>query len=143
MVLNSHGGNNFKALVRELGLLFPEMFLCVSEWFRLATNPTIFENPGDHAGEMETSLILHLAPQLVLDNENWGEGKEKKNTIGAFGEGWVWTERPWSKVSTDTGIGNPEAATAEKGKLFFNYACEKMAQLFVDISNTNINDLFK
>ena len=117
MILNSHGGNNWKAIVRELGLLFPEMFLCVTNWFKLGSESGVFELPGDHADEMETSLILHLTPELVLPREDWGNGKEFKNKIKAFSEGWAWTERPWSKISEDTGVGNPSKATAEKCSL--------------------------
>ena len=53
MILNSHGGNNWKAIIRELGLLFPEMFLCVTNWFKLGSDSGVFEKPGDHADEME------------------------------------------------------------------------------------------
>lgn len=143
MILNSHGGNNWKALIRQLGLEFPDMFLCVSDWFKLAVTSAIFDDPGDHAGEMETSMILHLAPNLALPKEEWGDGTERKNKISAFNEGWVWAERPWSKITEDTGVGNPEKATAEKGKLFFEHICQKMAQLFTDIVRTDDNDLYQ
>lgn len=143
MLLNSHGGNNWKAIIRELGLEFPEMFLCVSHWFKLTDAHDIFENPGDHAGEMETSLVMHLAPKLVLPKNDWGEGHERKNKIKAFDEGWTWTERPWSTISEDTGVGNPKAATAEKGQLFFDRVCRKMAQLFVEIAQAAIDDLYE
>ncbi len=143
MIFNSHGGNNWKAIIRELGLEFSEMFLCVSEWYKLADQGAFFEQPGDHAGEMETSMILHLAPNLVLPKNEWGDGAEKKNTISAFNEGWAWSERPWSKISEDTGVGNPELATAEKGQHFFEEVCRKMAKLFVDISKANIEELYQ
>lgn len=143
MLLNSHGGNNWKAIIRELGLEFPEMFLCVSHWFKLGDASGIFENPGDHAGEMETSMLLYLAPKLVLPRKEWGDGKERKNIIKAFGEGWTWTERPWSKITEDTGVGNPRGATTEKGKSFFDYVCQKMAQLFIDIAKSNREVLYK
>ena len=81
MIMNSHGGNNWKAIVRELGLLFPDMFLCVTNWFKLGTESGVFDLPGDHADEMETSLILHLTPELVLPKEDWGDGQELKNKI--------------------------------------------------------------
>ena len=84
MIMNSHGGNNWKAIVRELGLLFPDMFLCVTNWFKLGTESGVFDLPGDHADEMETSLILHLTPELVLPKEDWGDGQELKNKIKAF-----------------------------------------------------------
>ncbi|MBW8244953.1 creatininase family protein [Muricauda oceani] len=143
MILNSHGGNNWKAIIRELGLLFPEMFLCVTNWFKLGNDSGVFEKPGDHADEMETSLILHLTPNLVLPKEDWGEGKELKNKINAFSEGWAWTERPWSKVTQDTGVGDPSKATKEKGETFFNLVCAKMGKLLVDISITDIDDLYQ
>ena len=81
MILNSHGGNNFKPLLRELGLRFPDMFLCFSDWFQSLNRKDFFENEGDHADEMETSLILHLKPELVIAKEHWGDGKEKKHKI--------------------------------------------------------------
>ncbi|MEM9327311.1 MAG: creatininase family protein, partial [Bacteroidota bacterium] len=63
MILNSHGGNNFKPLVRELGLRFPDMFICFTNWFQSLDKSQYFENEGDHADEMETSLMLHFKPE--------------------------------------------------------------------------------
>ncbi len=60
MIFNSHGGNDFKPLIRELGLKFPKMFLCTSNWYQAIDRNKYFENAGDHAEEMETSLMLHL-----------------------------------------------------------------------------------
>ncbi|MGB5236939.1 MAG: creatininase family protein [Flavobacteriaceae bacterium] len=143
MLLNSHGGNNWKSIIRELGLDFPEMFLCVTEWYHAKEKNDYFDEPGDHAGELETSLILHLRPDLVLSKEEWGEGKEKKNKISAFNEGWTWTERPWSKITEDTGVGNPEAATAEKGKRYFDQVSRRLADLFIELCRTDIDSLYK
>ncbi|NER17592.1 creatininase family protein [Spongiivirga citrea] len=143
MILNSHGGNNWKSIVRELGLLFPKMFLCVGEWVKTVDRTKYFDDPGDHADEMETSLILHLAPDLVLDKKEWGDGNEKKNKIEAFTQGWAWSERPWSKISEDTGVGNPQASTKAKGERFFNAICEKMGQLFVEIAEADTDNLYE
>ena len=65
IIFNSHGGNDFKTMIRELGLQYPKMFLCSCNWFQALDQKNFFENKDDHAGEMETSVILHLAPQLV------------------------------------------------------------------------------
>lgn len=143
LIFNSHGGNDFKPMVRELGLKYPNMFLCVSNWFNSLDKTLFFDNPGDHADEMETSLLLYLKPQLVLPKAKWGSGKEKKNKIIAFSEGWVWTERKWSQVSVDTGIGNPKLATKEKGKKYFNSVTQKMGDLFYEISKADIQNLYK
>lgn len=143
MILNSHGGNDWKSMVRELGLKYPKMFICVTDWFKSLDKNLYFENSGDHADEMETSLILYLKPELVLPKDKWGDGKEKKNKIKAFSEPWAWTERPWSQISEDTGVGNPKASSREKGERYFNAVCEKMADLFIEISKANIEDLYE
>lgn len=143
LILNSHGGNNFKPIVRELGLKFPKMFIGMANWFQALDLKNYFDKPGDHADEMETSLMLYLKPDLVLPKEKWGTGKEKKNKIQAFTEGWAWTERKWSQISEDTGIGNPKLATKEKGKKFFKAVSEKTASLFYDISKADIENLYE
>ena len=143
MILNSHGGNDFKPLVRELGLKFPDMFICISDWFKAMDRSVYFENSGDHAEEMETSLLLYLKPELVLPIDKWGDGKEKKNRITAFHENWLWTERKWSKVTEDTGIGDPRKATKEKGERFFNDVTEKVGKVLFEISKANTDNLYK
>lgn len=143
MIMNSHGGNDWKSIVRELGAIYPEMYICVTDWFKSMDRTKYFDDPGDHADEMETSLIMYLKPELVLPRETWGDGKEKKHRIKAFSEGWAWSERRWSKVSADTGIGDPKASSAEKGKAFFDAVCQKMGQLFVDLCNLDQEDMYQ
>ena len=142
-ILNSHGGNNRKAIVRELGLSFPNMFLGVCEWVHVVDRREYFDTPGDHADEMETSLVLHLAPNLVLPRSEWGSGEEKKNKIEAFREGWAWTERPWSSISSDTGVGNPREATADKGGLFFRAVCQRLGKFYHELCQTDPGDMYQ
>jgi creatinine amidohydrolase len=97
---------------------------------------------GDHADEMETSLILHLAPHLVLPLSESGNGKEKKNKIAAFREGWVWSERKWSQVTEDTGIGDPSLSTAEKGGKYFNDVTNKIGSMLVELAACDNNNLY-
>lgn len=143
LIFNSHGGNNFKPLVRELGLKYPDMFICFSNWFQAMNRSDYFENEGDHAEEMETSLMLYLKPELVLPKDKWGTGKSKRFKIKAFTEGWVWAERKWSEISEDTGVGNPELATAEKGKQFFEDISLKIGNLIYDLCKADCKDLYE
>ena len=143
LILNSHGGNDFKQILRELGLKFPKMFLSFCNWFNSLNRQEYFENTGDHADETETSLLLYLTPNLVSPLSQAGSGTEKKIKIGGIKEGWAWTERKWTKVTEDTGIGNPAKATKEKGERYFNAVTDKVAQLFIEIANTNLNDLYE
>jgi len=135
LIFNSHGGNDFKTMLRELGLEFPKMFLATSNWFQAMDRKKYFELDGDHAEEMETSLILYLKPELVLPKSDWGDGNEKKHRISAFAENWLWTERKWSKVTEDTGIGNPKFSSREKGEVFFREVTQKLAKVMVEICN--------
>lgn len=143
LIFNSHGGNNFKPLVRELGLKFPKMFISYSEWFKSMDKSRYFDEEGDHADEMETSLLLYLRPELVLPREKWGDGKDKKYKISSFSEGWVWAERQWSQISEDTGVGNPHKSSAEKGQRFFKDATEKIGRLFYEICKADLGDLYE
>ena len=143
LIFNSHGGNNFKSMIRELGLKYPKMFISLTNWFSSLDRNLYFDDPGDHADEMETSLLLYLKPDLVLPKDKWGEGKEKKNKIKAIKEGWVWSERKWSQISEDTGVGNPKLATKEKGGKYFKAVTSKMGEFFSDLCKADIQDLYE
>lgn len=143
IIINSHGGNDFKPILRELGVKFPKMFLSLCNWYTMFKKDNYFENDGDHADEMETSIMMKIAPSLVLPLEEAGEGKEKKINITGIREGWAWTERKWSKVTTDTGIGNPKNASAEKGEKFLSDVTNKLAELYLEICNTDIDKLYE
>jgi creatinine amidohydrolase len=143
LIFNSHGGNDFKAMIRETGLKFPQMFICACNWFQALNKDQYFDAHGDHADEMETSLILYLKPELVLPKVDWGRGAEKKNKIKALKEGWAWSERKWSAVSEDTGTGDPALASAAKGEKYFRAVTEKTADFMYDLSKTDVNDLYE
>src|SRR5690606_22122958 len=140
LILNSHGGNDFKILLRELGLKFPEMFLASCNWFQSLNKEDFFEYEGDHADEMETSLIQYLHPHLVLPLSEAGEGKERKSKITGIREGWAWSERRWSMVTDDTGIGNPVASSKEKGEKYFEAVTKKVAELFIEIAAVEVEN---
>lgn len=142
MILNGHGGNNFVSILRELGLRYPAMFLSVCNWYQAVERTGYFEAEGDHADEMETSVMLYLTPEWVLPLTAAGDGTEKKLKIKAFREKWAWTERRWSQVTADTGTGDPRAATAEKGEKYFRAVTEKIGRLFIELAACDINDLY-
>ncbi len=142
LIFNSHGGNDFKQFVRELGVSFPDILISTCNWYQSVDKSEYFDNPGDHADEMETSLMLHLLPDLILPLKEAGEGKEKKLKIKALNESWAWTERKWSEVTEDTGIGNPKLATKEKGEKYFKAVTEKVAELMIDLAKCDPGNLY-
>jgi len=142
IILNSHGGNDFKTMIRELGLKFPNMFLCQCNWYQAVDQKEFFENKDDHAGEMETSIMMHLTPGLVRPLSEAGEGAAKKFRFSAMREGWAWAERKWTQVTKDTGVGDPRKASAEKGEKYFKAVTQKVAQLFVDVAKTDRDNFY-
>ena len=66
VLLNGHGGNELKPLMRELHHRSP-VFLCLCDWYRMAADLAreIFEQPGEHADEVESSLGLAYFPQFM------------------------------------------------------------------------------
>jgi len=143
LLLNGHGGNDFKQILREAGSSFPEMFLVTANWFQSVDKSKYFENDGDHADEMETSLMLHLRPELVLPLDRAGDGKHGTFSIQELNEKWAWSEREWSRVTKDTGIGDPRKATAEKGKAYFDEVCGKIAGLIVGMAGMDEEGLYR
>ena len=143
LILNSHGGNDFKTLLRELGLQFPNMLLVTCNWFQALDKSQYFENGGDHADEMETSIILHLLPHLVLPLELAGDGAAKKPKIEAFKQGWAWSERKWSQVTADTGIGDPKKSTAEKGALYLEELTKTLGNFIYQLSMIDKSDFYE
>lgn len=143
LILNGHGGNDFKNIIRETLQKFPEMCICSANWFQALDNSQYFSYPGDHADEMETSLMMHLYPELVLPLEDAGNGQYKKFTVQGLNEKWAWTERKWSEISNDTGVGNPKHADAEKGEIFFNDLCQKLGRFIYELAITRTNKFYR
>ncbi|MFH0756996.1 MAG: creatininase family protein [Bacteroidota bacterium] len=142
LVVNGHGGNDFKQMIREVGQHCPDMLLAACNWFQSVDKHSLFENEGDHADEMETSLMLYARPELVLPLDEAGEGESKRFSVEALNEPWAWTERKWTLTTADTGIGNPKQATAEKGEKYFRAVTEKLAGLIIGLATTEAEDLY-
>jgi len=142
VVLNGHGGNDFKQMIREISVAH-RMFIASVNWYRSVPLKDYVEVPGDHADEMETSLMMFLAPELVLPLSEAGDGKEHRMRIPAFREGWAWTPRDWRRVTADTGTGNPKAATAAKGARYFIAVTQKIAAFFVALSTMDPADMYE
>lgn len=139
VLLNGHGGNDFRAILRELQPRV-ELFLCTLDWYRCVDPRSFFEEPGDHAGELETSVMMHVAPELVLPLDQAGPGRERRFRITALREGWAWAPRQWTQISQDTGVGNPAAATPEKGAAFFQAVTERVARFLIELAALDPQD---
>jgi creatinine amidohydrolase len=141
LILNGHGGNDFRQMIRELQpALSP--FLCTINWYEVV-DPKPFFEPGDHAGDLETSVMLHVAPELVRPLSEAGPGRARRFTVAGLREGWAWAPRRWSQVTEDTGVGNPAAATAEKGRQYVEAVSEKIGDFLVDLARADAGHMYE
>jgi len=147
VLLNSHGGNDLKPLLRELyGKTSVQLFLC--NWYRALSDieSQLFDHPEDHAGEMETSFGLAYFPELVGRNADGtliaDDGKAATTRFKAVNEGWVSITRPWHLLTTNSGSGYPHAATAEKGRRMMDKVVERLAPFLVELSAAKLDDKF-
>jgi creatinine amidohydrolase len=143
VIVNAHGGNNFKQMIRELSFEFPTVFVCALNWWQVTNADAYFDEPGDHAGELETAAVMHVAPQLVLPLDEAGDGNAKTYKIKGLKEGWVTAQREWAKVTKDTGVGNPQAATPEKGAKFIEKTTDLIAEFFVELHHADLDDFYE
>ncbi len=143
LIVNGHGGNSFKGFIRDLMVDYPDMFILSSEWFTVCPAREYFDQPGDHADELETSVMLYYHPELVR-MDLAGEGKSNAFALPSLREKTAWLPRHWNLVTEDTGIGNPHLATAEKGRRFALAVAERYARLLAELKEVKqAEDLYE
>lgn len=147
LLLNGHGGNEFKPWLREIyGQTQVQVFLC--NWFTVLKDISsdIFEHPDDHAGEMESSLVMALRPDLVSTNDDGSlaadAGAVRTSRFEAVQKGWVNITRPWHLLTTNSGSGNPHSATADKGERTIELLCERLVPFLVQLADSPIDSDF-
>jgi creatinine amidohydrolase len=142
VIVNSHGGNDFKQMIRELQPA-TDLLIATINWWTILDGKQYFDEPGDHAGELETSFMMHLHNELLAPLNEAGPGASRPMKVAAFREGWAWTPRAWLRATSDTGVGNPSRATAEKGKRFFSDVTEKIAGFLVELAATPASSIYE
>lgn len=147
LLLNSHGGNDLKPVLRELyGQTPARLFLC--NWYTIFEDvyDELFQHRDDHAGEMETSLALAYCPELVARNPDGtlaaDQGEKAVSRFEAVNRGWVSITRPWHLLTTNAGAANPHAAAAEKGHRLMEILVERLAGFLVELSESELDERF-
>lgn len=137
VIVNGHGGNSFKNMIRDLAVDYPDFLIAVADWFAIVPQSGYFENKDDHAGEMETSVMMYYFPDMV-SLADAGSGESKSFGVSSLNEKTAWVPRNWSKVSNDTGIGDPSKSSAEKGGRYVKAVVEKLTTLFTELAQQDI-----
>lgn len=142
LILNGHGGNDFRQMIRELQARTP-VFICTANWYTVIGPDDFFDEPGDHAGELETSVMLHLSANLVRPLGEAGRGEARVFRLRGLREGWAWAPRDWNQVTADTGAGDPTAASAEKGRHYFEAVTQALGEFIRELAAADLDDLYQ
>jgi creatinine amidohydrolase/Fe(II)-dependent formamide hydrolase-like protein len=142
VLLNSHGGNPpvldylARDLHEETGM---QLFSIMISRMGLPQTPVEAEEAtwGMHAGDSETSWVLALAPELVHmdrtaelgDYPRLPEGIRHLAVRGPVGFAWLTAD-----LSAMGVLGNPRAASAEKGQAYVAATVEKLAGVLEEIA---------
>ena len=142
VLLNGHGGNDLKWVLRELHRQTPvHIFLC--NWYKVASDvyATIFEEKDDHAGEMETSMGLAHFPQLVA-LEQADAGAVRPSRFEAVNRGWVEITRPWHLLTTNSGAatrGPPRPPRANRSP---RLVAERIGRFLTELAASPLDETF-
>jgi creatinine amidohydrolase len=142
LILNGHGGNDFRQMIRELQP-WSDVFVSTINWWSCVDAKPFFELAGDHGGELETSLMMEIEPDLVRPLSEAGKGQARRFRISGLRDGAAWAPREWAKVTDDTGVGDPSRATREKGEKFRAAVCEKIGDYLVELAAADLDDLYE
>lgn len=141
VIVNGHGGNDFKWMIRELQATHRALIAQVN-WWQIENPKAYFTAAGDHAGELETAVMLHLEPELVALDEA-GSGAALVPSVAAFREGWAWTPRRWTQVTQDTGVGDPRPARVESGKRYFDAVVARLSDFLIEFDAVGDGDFYR
>jgi creatinine amidohydrolase len=137
MVVNGHGGNHeiIQLAVRDLALELPDVHLAAGSWWAIAWDALVAEGaaavgrfPG-HAGRFETSLVLAMRPDLVVEPLPHRDepGTTDPRRFGAD----VRAEHAGSWQAIDGYGDSPDLASAALGQRWLDVAADAVAGAYI------------
>lgn len=140
LFVNGHGGNValLEAAARDIRTATGLLCFCAQPSFLLVPPFPITDEErrlGFHAGEIETSLLLSLAPQMVHMERaiaHYADFPDTGTPLFFFGPAMTaWLSQDWSASGV---FGDATLGTARKGEALMFAATERLAQLITVIS---------
>ncbi len=150
ILLNSHGGQPqvMEIVCRELRVKL-DMFAVSASWFRVTDTKDLFSAHerefGIHGGEAETSVMLHLHPDLVMMDraENFAPrsidiARDYKflTPEGAVGFGWQTQD-----LNQAGACGNATLADSARGAITVERAANGLVSLIAEVARYPIDDV--
>jgi creatinine amidohydrolase len=150
VIVNSHGGNAevIAIIARDLRVRL-DMLVATTQWRRFGVPANRFSaydtTYGIHAGDIETSLMLHFRPDLVdmRQAKNFPSsavGMENEYThlrpIGPHPFGWIAPD-----LNPDGAVGDASLATPEKGRMTAEHQADGFIALLKDMARFPLDRL--
>ena len=141
VLVNGHGGNTgaIPAAMRELAGMDNMPFVCCAEALTSPEFKNPIEHPSDHAGESETSRVMHLRPELVKSSKfkNYPFGRVKIPALrhASF-------IRPWHLYIPASAGGETRKSSAAKGRSIQTEMAKTLAQLLVELAEAKWDERF-
>jgi creatinine amidohydrolase len=151
IIVNGHGSNTAPMEIAARRITLETPAICASSTY-ISLNQEVFkllESESGHAGELETSLMLFLAPELVDMNKarrNWDFSKSKfikwgiekgQESFGVSG-GKVQFMDWWSRMSSTGVLGDPTEASSEKGEKAFKLLADALTEFIREFRSREI-----
>lgn len=147
LLLNAHGGNSpLLTIVATEARVKWNMLVVATHWTRFGLpaelTPALDKSIDIHAGEIETSIMLSIQPDLVkMDHAENFASKQSDYTAsfkylrayGAHAFGWKMND-----LNDQGAVGNASRATAQKGELIINHAVSGLKDLVTDMSQFKV-----
>ena len=131
MILNGHGGNidPMRVALRRLAVAFPEAVLTGAAYWDLAEAEiaAFCLGPRDvmgHACEIETSLMMHLRPDLVRADRIADD--PDITPPGLRGLTWA---RDFARRTDQGAVGHPESADPDRGRSMLEAIVRRVAEV--------------
>ncbi|OYR14735.1 creatininase family protein [Brucella thiophenivorans] len=148
VLLNSHGGqiSIMDIVARELRIRHNMMVVSVN-WFALGMPEGVYSEHdlkhGIHAGDMETSVMLELHPDLVdmskaqnfhTLTEVFESDFKHLSLSGGAKPAWQMQD-----INPSGAAGNATLATAEKGRKTIDFAAERLVEVLAEIERAPLS----
>ena len=136
IIVNGHGGN-IDALSEISANITRSSnrtaFVTTFTWFKHSPNLSM-----GHAGETETSLLLHLFPLLVHSDRISSSSSNKDSHWGNFQHG-AQMAYDVNEFSENGVVGDPTLATSKNGIKLLNEASTSLSNLLTSVSSTDLS----
>lgn len=136
LLLNGHGGNidPMRVALRRLQPEYPEVLLTGGSYWSIAEEELATCMEGDikslgHACEAETSLVLHLRPELVRAEEA-AAMPDLSGYLPDDSDGLMIC-RDMAQRTENGATGRPDLASAEKGAKMFEVIVKRVTEVIV------------